>query len=331
MEPLKTAIEPETVPIPAGPFLMGSPPGEGIPGHETPQHPVELPVYRIGKYPVTQRQYAEFIKRGNQQHVPGKKAGWFGLGPPKAKLDHPVVEVSWHAARAYCDWLSRETGQRYRLPTKAEWEKAARGPEGRLYPWGNTWEAGRCHQGGDDTASVDAYPAGASVYGCYDMLGNVQEWTSTLWGSDPNASDFPYPYNSRDGREELEVSLFRVYRIHRGGCYRDEPARLRCSVRGCSPPDSKVPWRGLRVVLETRAELEPDSTLDSEQRRRQELAGLQQQWELLSRKLAAMEEERILETRAEEKLRLDYKINQARAEREKVASQLDALEARLRP
>ena len=85
------------------------------------------------------------------------------------------------------------------------------------------------------------------------------------------------------------------------------------------------------MVLETCAELEPDSTLDSEQRRRQELAGLQQQWELLSQKLAAMEEQRILETRAEEKLRLDYKINQARTEREEVERRLNALEARLRP
>jgi formylglycine-generating enzyme required for sulfatase activity len=82
------------------------------------------------------------------------------------------------------------------------------------------------------------------------MLGNVQEWTCTLWGSDPKLNAFTYPYQAGDGREEINPShLYRAYRVYRGGSFRDEPARLRCSARGNSDPDSKISWRGFRVVL----------------------------------------------------------------------------------
>jgi formylglycine-generating enzyme required for sulfatase activity len=244
-------FEPETILIPAGPFLMGSPPEENIPDEETPQHKLTLPAYRIGKTPVTNAEYAEFIKRDLQQPVP-KKAGWFLREPPADKLDHPVVGVSWYDARAYCRWLSQETGRTYRLPTEAEWEKAARGKKGLLYPWGNDWDADNANQGGHDTTHVRAHALGISPYRCYDMVGNVQQWTSTLWGSNVRENAFPYPYQAHDGREDLEADqhLHRVYRIHRGGSFRDDPSRLRCSARGYSDPDSKLRWRGFRVVLE---------------------------------------------------------------------------------
>jgi iron(II)-dependent oxidoreductase len=119
-----------------------------------------------------------------------------------------------------------------------------------LYPWGHEWEAGRCNIGSDETTPVSTYSDGASPFGCYDMAGNVQEWTSTLWGSDPKECTFPYPYQAADGREDLVAShLHRVYRVYRGGSFRDEPARVQCSVRGCSTPDSKIRWRGFRVVM----------------------------------------------------------------------------------
>jgi formylglycine-generating enzyme required for sulfatase activity len=241
-------FEPETVLIPAGAFWMGSQPGPGILDHETPRHQVVLPAYQIGRYPITNRQYGELIKRERQRDAP---AGWFLRQPQQAKLEHPVMGVSWHDARAYCDWLSRATGRRYRLPTEAEWEKVARGTDGRLYPWGDDWDAGRCQQGSANTAPVTAHPEGASTYGCCDLLGNVQEWTSTLWGSEPDQPAFPYPYDGGDGREdpEAERQLDRTYRIHRGGSYRDAPTELRCTARGFSPPDSRVSWRGFRVVL----------------------------------------------------------------------------------
>lgn len=231
---------------------MGSQPGPGIQPYEMPRHQVVLPAYQIGKYPVTNQQYAEFTKQERQQAVP---TGWFLRQPPRDKLEHPVTGVSWHDARAYCEWLSQVTGRHYRLPTEAEWEKAARGTDGRQYPWSDAWETGRCPQGAQSTAPVTAYPGGASGYVCCDLLGNVQQWTSTLWGSEPDPTDFPYPYDGGDGREdpEAEKQLDPTYRIHRGGSYRDTPADLRCTARGFSPPDSKVVWRGFRVVLTTDA------------------------------------------------------------------------------
>lgn len=259
LETPRLPFEPETVLIPAGPFLMGASPGDAIPPEETPQHEVTLPAFQMGRYPVTNAQYAEFIKR-EKQHEPPKKTGWFLREPPADKLDHPVVGVSWEDAQAYCRWLSGQTGRLYRLPTEAEWEKAASwareqggggAEEKRQYPWGNTWEAGRCNFGSDDTTPVTAFPTGISFYGCGDLLGNVQEWTSTLWGSDPKENMFPYPYRPHDGREEAKpVHLHRVYRVYRGGSFRDEPGKLRCTARGNSDPESKIRWRGFRVVLD---------------------------------------------------------------------------------
>ena len=232
--------------IKAGPFLMGSLPGEDSPAHEQPQHEVDLPAFYICKYPVTNAQYAEFIKA--TKYPKPEKVGWFGLNPPRQKLDHPVVGVSWDDVLEYCDWLQEQTGRPYRLPTEAEWEKAARGVDGRLYPWGNEWEPGRCHHSSQGTTAVAAYPTGASPYGCLDMLGNAGEWTSTLWGADPTAPDFPYPYKAQDGRESLKAEGL-VYRIFRGGSYEAKPGDLRCTVRNWYAPDSKDRRRGFRLAL----------------------------------------------------------------------------------
>lgn len=254
--------EPETVPVPAGPFLMGSEPGPDVPAEETPRHQLSLPAFRIGVYPVTNAQYAEFIRRVQRQDVP-RKAGWYLREPPEDRLDHPVVGVSWHDAQAYCAWLSQQTGRAYRLPTEAEWEKAASwtgqdGPKAkRPFPWGDLFDAARCNTaeaGIGDTTPVGAYsPQGDSPCGCADMAGNVQEWTSTLWGSDVKKTAFPYPYQTNDGREDpaADRHFVRVYRIHRGGSFRDDYLKVRCTARGHSDPDSKIRWRGFRVVLES--------------------------------------------------------------------------------
>jgi iron(II)-dependent oxidoreductase len=255
-------FEPETVLIPAGPFLMGTPPGDS----ETPQHEVNLHSYRIGKYPVTNAQYAEFIKRESKREYTPKRAGWFLGEPPPDKLDHPVIGLSWHDAMAYCQWLSRETGRTYRLPSEAEWEKAASwaeepgsrrvGGKKREYPWGDQFEANWCNiseSGLGETTPVGKYsPQGDSPYGCADMAGNVQEWTSTLWGSDEHQNDFPYPYQANDGREDLTADqyLHQAYRVYRGGSFNDEASRARCSARGRSNAETEVTWRGFRVVLE---------------------------------------------------------------------------------
>lgn len=239
-------FEPETILIPAGPFLMGSLTDDSVPASELQQHEVDLAAYRIGKFPVTNEQYAEFIKQ--TKHPPPRVGGWFGKTPPKQKGDHPVVGVSWYDALAYCQWLSEQTGRAYRLPTEAEWEKAARGTEGRIYPWGDEGDPSRCNCDNSQTTPVAAYPAGRSPYGCYDMVGNVWEWTSTLWGPDWQTSDFDYPYRPDDGREDLSADPT-VYRLFRGGDFGDAVTHLRCSARRWYAPDHADKARGFRVAL----------------------------------------------------------------------------------
>lgn len=246
-------FEPETVAVPAGAFLMGSPTGTGVPDDEQPQHTVELDYFRIGRYPITNREYAAFIKAQPEWPAP-VKVGWFLREPPADLLDHPVVGVTWYDALAYCRWLSEETGKNYRLPSEAEWEKAARGLEGLLYPWGNEWLDGYCNAGSDHLTPVDAYPAGVSPYGCYDLLGNVQEWTTTLWGDDRQRPGYAYPYQTTDGRENLadDPHRPRLRRIHRGGSFKDAPAALRCAARDHDRPTSANMARGFRIVLTPR-------------------------------------------------------------------------------
>jgi formylglycine-generating enzyme required for sulfatase activity len=133
--PPEQAIEPEMILIPAGEFLMGSDPQQDrdAQDNEQPQHRLHLPDYYLAKTPVTHAQYRVFVR------ATGHKApqGWTNSTPPPNKEDHPVVEVSWYDARDYCQWLSQVTGRDYRLPSEAEWEKGARGIDGRIYPWGN--------------------------------------------------------------------------------------------------------------------------------------------------------------------------------------------------
>lgn len=246
--------EPETVLIPGGPFQMGSEPGEGIPASETPQHTIDLPDFRIGKYPVTNAQYAVFVKatKASGWVNVAREAGWFDLSPPATKLDHPVTHISWRDALAYCAWLSAETGRRYRLPSEAEWEKAAswsaqRPPTKRPYPWGEGWVAERANIGGNETSPVTAHPTGASAYGVEDLLGNVQEWTCSLWGSQPQQPDAA-PGKSREMLHGDDLPV-QARLIHRGGSFNSQPSELRCTARGNATPNSRVGWRGFRVVM----------------------------------------------------------------------------------
>jgi len=242
-------FEPETVYIPSGPFLMGGQEGKGVPAYETPQHGVDLLAYWIGKYPVTNEQYAEFVRQTGRMVAP--ESGWDGQTPPDDKLKHPITGVTWYDALAYCEWLTEQTGRRYSLPSEAQWEKAARGTDGRIYPWGDEWDPNHCNHGSNQTVPVDAYPA-QTVHGCYDMVGNVREWTSTLWGDKLRQPDpkFHYPW-ANDHREDLTASSY-ILRVHRGGAAADRIEKLRCSARGAYFPDKPGPPRkrhGFRVVL----------------------------------------------------------------------------------
>jgi formylglycine-generating enzyme required for sulfatase activity len=260
-------FEPETMLIPSGPFLMGTDTPPPIGSLEAPQHQVAPRGFRLGRYPVTNRQYAAFIRAEKAIDEP-RGTGWFLREPPAERLDHPVTGVSWHDAVAYCHWLSDRTGRAYRLPSEAEWEKAAsweasqqgreEGAPGRqrLYPWGDDWDPSRCNSqesGIGTTTAVGSYgPAGASPYGCEDMAGNVQEWTSTAWGSRKDNPDYVYPYRPDDGREDLATPQAGpgLWRVHRGGSYREDAASLRCTARGASAPDSRLRWRGFRVAMD---------------------------------------------------------------------------------
>lgn len=246
-EPLapRKAYEPEMLPIPAGEFLMGS----NEDPTTSPESTIDLPTFYISKTPITNEQYAEFIRKTNHE-PPSPSTGWSLRKPPKDKLDHPVVTISWHDALAYCQWLSTDTGKAYRLPNEAEWEKAARGTDGRIYPWGNEWNAAACNNNGEGTTAVSTYETFSSPFNVADMVGNVQEWVSTIWGEDRNQSEYRYPFNPHDGREELADDPQRPYlrRIYRGGSFKDSSDKCTCSTRGRFKPDSTNEARGFRIV-----------------------------------------------------------------------------------
>jgi formylglycine-generating enzyme required for sulfatase activity len=232
-------VEPDMVLVPAGEFLMGSDPEKDQRAYdaEQPQHRIYLPDYHIARTPVTNAQYAAFVE------ATGAKAPkhWVEGRPPAGKEDYPVAYVSWRDAMAYCRWLGEKKGQSFRLPSEAEWEKAARGTGGGIYPWGDEWEPGRCNSkksGPDDSTLVDAHPDGASPFGVLDMAGNVWEWTLSLYR--------PYPYDPKDGREARRGGGERVLR---GGAYYSTARRVRCAYRDHGNADD---WRGsygFRVVL----------------------------------------------------------------------------------
>jgi formylglycine-generating enzyme required for sulfatase activity len=249
-EPLSLQdFEPETIHIPAGTFLMGSHVGEGIPAYETPQHEVKLAEYRIGKYPVTNAQYEEFIRQTGRLASPSM--GWDGQRIPQDKEQHPVSGVTWYEALAYCQWLSEKMGRKYSLPNEAQWEKACRGGKDSLYPWGNELDSKRSNQGCSLLAAVDAYPP-QNDFGGYDFVGNIRQWTSSLWGEKrlPPDSKFTYPWKE-DRRNDLTANR-QIRRVVRGSSFKDSANLLRCSARsGQIPDDPGFPEarHGFRVVL----------------------------------------------------------------------------------
>jgi formylglycine-generating enzyme required for sulfatase activity len=227
-------FEPELRMVPAGAFWMGTS-DEQITAlrrrydwakdfdfsDEQPQREITLPAYEIGRYPVTNAEYAEFVRATGHRAPHHWRAATF----PEELADHPVVYVSWRDAQAYVQWLQERTEQDYRLPAEAEWEKAARGEDGLLWPWGDKWDAQKCnmkYSGPGETTPVGQYsPDGDSPYGCADMAGNVWEWCRTLYR--------PYSYRPDEGREDLEGDGYRVLRG--GSWYQDDPGWVRCAYR----------------------------------------------------------------------------------------------------
>ena len=225
---------------------------------EQPQCRVNLPAYWIGRTEVTNAQYLRFVQATGQrapQH-------WASGRPPAGLENFPVVYVSWEDARAYCEWAGG------RLPTELEWEKAARGADGRIFPWGNEWDRAKCRnfQGitgrsygdigelmsalqvwltGHDLlregpAALGSYPSGASPYGCQDMAGNVWEWCEDWY--DENAY-------RRYARGDLTPPASGSVKVLRGGSWlRDDPQDFRCASRYDTHPDYRYYSHGFRCV-----------------------------------------------------------------------------------
>ena len=215
----------ELITIPAGQFTMGSTSG---PADERPSHSINLPAFSIERTPVTNRQFAEFLKAKG----PGPNNEFYDPDDGDARIHMrngqwtadagaeqlPVVEPTWYGAREYCRWAGR------RLPTEAEWEKAARGTDGRRFPWGSAQpDAKRAHfsAGWREFLPVGSHPSGASSYGVLDLSGNAWEWTSSEYK--------PYPYNAGDGRENPDAE---VERSTRGGGQDSGPDQLTTTYRG---------------------------------------------------------------------------------------------------
>jgi formylglycine-generating enzyme required for sulfatase activity len=205
------------VDIPAGPFVMGN---DNSDPNEAPAHQVELPAFMIDKFEVTNADFALFVEDTGYVTYAETQDGlpsWrdeYAVG----EESHPVVRVTFNDAAAFCAWAGK------RLPTEAEWEKAARGPEGLLYPWGNGWDPGQANvkeSGIRDTVVVGSYPPNA--YGLFDVAGNVWEWTDSLFVAYMGST-----------HEDAQYSA--DLRVTRGGGWFDTEEQVRATNRSAGPP-----------------------------------------------------------------------------------------------
>jgi len=263
---LSSSSDKKTVLVPAGSFLMGSPKGTEIAVVEKPEHTVRLEAFRIDRYEVTNEEYGRFLRAIKEVHpptcspleAPGKDhtpdaKTW--TDPEWNAPDKPVVSVDWFDAYAYCAWAGG------RLPTEAEWEKAARGTDGRTYPWGNEFTPGvllgnfadesakkanpdwvilgNYDDGFVHTAPVGSFPDGKSPYGAEDMAGNVWEWVADWFASTtystPNQVDPTGPENGEA-------------RVLRGGSFDSHPNLIRTAARHRHWPTYRAPAYGFRCV-----------------------------------------------------------------------------------
>jgi formylglycine-generating enzyme required for sulfatase activity len=257
--------------IPAGEFLMGSLEGEGA-FDEHPQHKVYLDAYYIDKYEVTNAQFKKFVEATGYVTDAERKGygevwnplavttfmlydfanvswqsphrcgdGWLCPQAWKYRLiDHPVVQVSWNDAQAYAVWAGK------RLPTEAEWEKAAGGTDGRIWSWGNDFETNiegttvHTNIASDNLALVGSFPTDISPYGAYDMTGNVQEWVA-----DGYAADY-YSYSPQSNPRGPDNGKFRVLK---GGSWRHQKSyQVRNANRAYQLPDYSSNFVGFRCA-----------------------------------------------------------------------------------
>jgi len=213
--------------VPGGTFKMGRDDGDEF---ENPAHTVSVKPFFIDRTEVTNEEYQRFVSATGHR----APAHWAGGKIPKGQTKFPVVNVSWNDANAYARWANK------RLPTEAEWEFAARGTDGRIYPWGNGWKqdyanAGRGRNGA--LIEIGRYEPGASPFGALDMCGNVWEWTSSEF------KDYP-------GRKVASSLAGAGLKVIRGGAYNVPPRRATSTYRGAVPPDRVFDKTGFRCVRE---------------------------------------------------------------------------------
>jgi formylglycine-generating enzyme required for sulfatase activity len=228
----------EFICVPAGKFIMGSSDDNPLAyDNEKPCHTVDIPYdFWLTRFLVTNEQYAVYIGEGRHP-----VSGW------KKKRNHAVVNVTWKDTLAYCKWLNERLkdelpqGAVLRLPTEAEWEKAARGENGYEWPWGNEFDKAKCdldERGRWSTTPIGTYsPQGDSPYGCADMVGNVWEWTHSKFK--------PYPYRADDGREDEKGAV----RAMRGGAFPFNRGHARVAFRGRHLPVFLWLHYGFRVAV----------------------------------------------------------------------------------
>jgi formylglycine-generating enzyme required for sulfatase activity len=237
--PLKRGVYMTFVKVHAGGFMMGADDKDkDADDHERPLHIVYLDEFWIGLTPVTNAQYQIFQESLGNSHL-------FQNG----YQDHPVVNVSWFDAEAFCKWFGDRSRKNIRLPFETEWEKAARGVDGRLYPWGNDEPNSRlAHYYGDiveglsirRTTSVSQRVYGKSPYGALDMAGNVLEWTISWYSEDANKKN-----NIQNQIDSMPAG----FKVVRGGSWNLSSKYLRCSSHLFVSPDRESPDVGFRCVF----------------------------------------------------------------------------------
>jgi formylglycine-generating enzyme required for sulfatase activity len=226
--------------VPAGEFWMGSEDSNPVADDdEKPRHKVHENAFWIDRTEVTNAQYKKCADAGLCSSPKGSGSDTRNTyyGDPEFD-DYPVINVTWHQAQQYAEWVGG------RLPSEAEWEYAARGPNGYTYPWGNSPpNDSLANYGGlvGDTTAVGSYPDGASWIGALDMAGNVWEWTGNLYRG--------YPYDATDGREDLDAA---GYRVLRGGAFGDAARAVRCADRVGDSPDLRYSSVGFRLAASPR-------------------------------------------------------------------------------
>ena len=220
--------------VPAGEFSMGS---EGSGGGENPQHTVSLDAYWIDQHEVTNALYKKCVDASACQAPREVRSDTRSSYYDNAQYaDYPMIYVSWNDADAYCKWAGK------RLPTEAEWEKAARGTDGRTYPWGDAFDKNRLNSnegGRNDTTVVGNFPSGASPYNALDMAGNVWAWVAD-W--------YDQSYYSNSPRENPKGPAGGEYRVLRGGSWDVSGTIVRAANRNSGSPSSHVNFVGLRCA-----------------------------------------------------------------------------------